>query len=471
MSTAGTPLNPLAAKIRAAHPGAYDDMDDAELTKRVLAKYPQYSDLAGAGIPKPQVNMETSALGHIAPVAKTAGDVLQGVGEGAFHTVANTGKLITDPLVTRIASPESVRKSNEFISKVSTPENTAQGVGKFGEQVAEIATPTGVEGAIASKLPKLGKLASAGVKVGSEALESGLKNKAQGGDFTTGAAAGAGGELLGMGAQKVAPKIAETALGITGKMRGHGRTIGQAVLDETKGVVPETIAKQAGEKIGSLTGDLERRASAFSVANTASTNPAHAVIDNAIANAPRNARDYTSKLESLKPLLDFNAGAGPQRRAFTPEEILEMKRGVDKEISSWSPEVRKGVEGVKRQIYRALDSELDRTVPGAEGINQRISSLIPAQKRAAAIANNASTTQRIAHRISAHTGAAAGGVAGGYYGYEHGGVPGAIYGSTLGIALPELISSPTGQMTAARVLSKPKPIVKGLRGAALQLNR
>src|SRR5690349_8769957 len=53
MSAGATPLNPLVEKIRAAHPGAYDDMDDATLTKRVLAKYPQYSDLAGPGIPKP----------------------------------------------------------------------------------------------------------------------------------------------------------------------------------------------------------------------------------------------------------------------------------------------------------------------------------------------------------------------------------------------------------------------------------
>lgn len=39
-------LNPLVDKIRAQYPGAYDDMDDAALTKSVLAKYPQYSDLA-----------------------------------------------------------------------------------------------------------------------------------------------------------------------------------------------------------------------------------------------------------------------------------------------------------------------------------------------------------------------------------------------------------------------------------------
>jgi hypothetical protein len=57
MST--TPLNELVTKIRSAHPGAYDDMDDATLTKRVLAKYPQYSDLAAPKVTAPNVEMKT----------------------------------------------------------------------------------------------------------------------------------------------------------------------------------------------------------------------------------------------------------------------------------------------------------------------------------------------------------------------------------------------------------------------------
>jgi hypothetical protein len=35
----------LAQRVRAKHPGAYDDMDDVQLEKAVLAKYPEYSDL------------------------------------------------------------------------------------------------------------------------------------------------------------------------------------------------------------------------------------------------------------------------------------------------------------------------------------------------------------------------------------------------------------------------------------------
>lgn len=44
---ADTPLSiqDFAAKIRDKHPGAYDDVPDSELTDKVLAKYPQYSDM------------------------------------------------------------------------------------------------------------------------------------------------------------------------------------------------------------------------------------------------------------------------------------------------------------------------------------------------------------------------------------------------------------------------------------------
>ena len=39
-------MGQLAQRIRAKYPGAYDDMDDAALEKAVLAKHPEYADLA-----------------------------------------------------------------------------------------------------------------------------------------------------------------------------------------------------------------------------------------------------------------------------------------------------------------------------------------------------------------------------------------------------------------------------------------
>jgi hypothetical protein len=97
-------LNPLVEKIRAMHPGTYDDMDDAALTKAVLAKYPQYSDLAAPAIAKPSMRMQTepmsfvqqraaqfgenndSAVRHLAPIIKSAANEVYDVSTPAIAT-------------------------------------------------------------------------------------------------------------------------------------------------------------------------------------------------------------------------------------------------------------------------------------------------------------------------------------------------------------------------------------------------
>lgn len=61
----GNYLNPLVEKIRTKYPGAYDDMDDATLTKKVLTKYPQYSDLAAPAMPDPVRNKLNPKLPNI----------------------------------------------------------------------------------------------------------------------------------------------------------------------------------------------------------------------------------------------------------------------------------------------------------------------------------------------------------------------------------------------------------------------
>lgn len=48
------PMTPqqFAATVRAKHPGAYDDLSDMDLTQKVLAKYPEYSDMVSVETPK-----------------------------------------------------------------------------------------------------------------------------------------------------------------------------------------------------------------------------------------------------------------------------------------------------------------------------------------------------------------------------------------------------------------------------------
>jgi hypothetical protein len=431
-------------------------------------------ELTATGIAAPQ---GTAGTGH------TGRDVATGVAQGAANTTGNlvsgTARLLNKiPGVGEYLAPEQGIRSLEARTKqVSTPENTTQKVGKYGEQIGEWMIPSGAEEKAATlvgeHLPQLARFGVPAARALTGAGEAGLRSASQGGEFKTGAEIGAGGSMLGEAGRALAPKAAETALGISNRLRGHGRTIGEAALNETTGIRPETIAQQAATKLRTLTGNLESAAgNATGAGQMGTTAPAHAILDNAIANAPRNAPGYRAKLESLRPLLELNPNAGAQNRVFNPEEVLELKRGIDKEISSWDHAAKLSVDPVKRQLYRALDSELDRTVPEAQALNQRISSLIPVKQRAEQLTRNAGLGQRIAHRIGAHTGALAatgiGAGIGGGLGYHRAGIPGAIVGGGMGLAVPELIASPITQMMAARALRSPIPVALA-KGTAAQV--
>lgn len=276
-----------------------------------------------------------------------------------------------------------------------------------------------------------------------------------------GAALGAGMQGLAETLPFLAPKMAESALGITERMRGRGRTIGPAVLSETSGVRPTTIAQQGKQQISNLTQQMEGALNqATQQGAIGSTQTAHDVLNDAIAKAPRNARGLTEKLQGLHSLLDLDNAPGPVRGAYTPTELLEMKRGIGTEMQTWPPEWQRlpAVKQVQQRLYGAIDGELDRLVPGNAEINQRISSLIPAKQQAARLSDQASIGQRLAHRAAAHTGALAGTGIGGYLGSQEGQTPqerrqNAMLGAAAGFVLPEFLTTPAAQMTAARMAS------------------
>lgn len=72
--TTPLPIDAFGAKVKAAHPGAYDDLPDAEVGQKTLAKFPQYSDMVvpqlptpaqeGAAIIQPQPSLLSQARGN-----------------------------------------------------------------------------------------------------------------------------------------------------------------------------------------------------------------------------------------------------------------------------------------------------------------------------------------------------------------------------------------------------------------------
>ena len=264
-------------------------------------------------------------------------------------------------------------------------------------------------------------------------------------------------EGLTAGARALAPSVAESALKIRAPQRGYGRTVGEAVLENTSGVTPQAIADSASKQVDNLTGQMEGLVhQATAQGQMGSTTAEHQMIQDAYANLPRNAKSLRAKVAELHDQLSLEdpGFVGPQKTQYTPDELLEMKRGIAKEIDTWPPEWKHSpdITRLKMKLYGSIDNQLDNLAPGTGELNQKISSLIPAISQGMKLEDQASIVQNIAHRALAHTGALSGAVGGGLYGYKEGGAPGAVTGAAAGLILPEVLASPSSQMTAARTM-------------------
>jgi hypothetical protein len=407
-------------------------------------------------------------------------NLLEGVGEGALNTVHGVGEGIRK--IGNFGSRNSSHPGEgdrlippvgqNALSKIATPDNTIQSIGKFGEQAGEFMIPGEAEESALAHIPQAVNKFKPVARILLQGADSGIINKAQGGSFKEGAEGGAFGAGVGEGARAVAPHLAESAMKITRRAREFGRTPGAAILEDTTGVRPATVARKAGQAIARKTSQMESLVNdATNAGKTGTTLGARSVLDSEIAKAPRNARGFSEGLHNLGDLLHFDnpSSLGPRRVTYTPNELLEMKRGIGTEVSNWNPEMRKGLGPVSRKLYSPIDKEVDRLAPGTEELNQHISSLIPARDFMQRRALGAGIAQRVADRALAHTGALAGTIAGGTYGYHKDGVPGMVGYGLSGLVLPEVLASPGSQMTMARGAFKfPRRLTTGLTMQAIR---
>lgn len=257
---------------------------------------------------------------------------------------------------------------------------------------------------------------------------------------------------LGKSMAAAAPPLAEHSLGIRGVSHAFGATPGKAILEETRGVRPETVRDSAQQRLGDLNQELE--AKALMAPGTASLRPARDIILQREATAARGNSAQTPK--ELQPMIEhltvpqngFGGAVDPSgfiEEQQHPSDFLQLKREFGKDFTRWNPLNPSGEMGTARKAYGALANEFNQAVPGAEPLNQRISSLIPVSERANIVQHNATLPQRVQGRLAAHTGA----LAGTAVGYATHGLPGAV----MGMVIPEFLSDPTVQMVGARSLN------------------
>jgi hypothetical protein len=439
-----------------------------------------FSDLGATPVSEPeimqaqQVQQPQSAIGQLfdssKPLAerfRTADTALSRTGvdlaKGAIKKFAEPAATIAGglnklPWIGQLLAPS--QGVTAFKQSVQ-PSNTAQTIGGIGEQAGEMAVTgaplrAGAE-ALAAKLPFLTKYFAPVARIGAEALNTGMSAATHGQPVGQSAGIGAAGGAVGEAFSAVAPPLVRKALSIGGKDVKYGQTPAQAILENTSGIRPATIARQAGQKASGVTRQMESgiadatQRTMSGQAGMISTDPAHQVLDDALSSAPRNATAYKAKVSSLRDLLNLDDTG---RREFTPDEILEMKRGIGNEISSWDSTARRNVTPVTKRLYRALDTQLDAAAPGNAELNQQIGSLITGSKRAEATAGRRSgvVTQLLARGVPA--------TAGGALGYAEGGRKGAVVGAAAG----SLLATPAGQMALARLMKAglPEMLARGL---------
>ena len=155
----------LGQRVKAKHPGAYDDMPDVDVGRKVKAKYPGAYDDFTDETPSNQVAKREVPKQEPSIV----GDFLSGAGSGLASTVVHGGDLIRRGLgMERIIDKPDVQEL------MRAPDSTAGTIGRFAEGVAEFAVPLSkVSKALAGErlLARVGGEGLAGGAVG--ALQSG----------------------------------------------------------------------------------------------------------------------------------------------------------------------------------------------------------------------------------------------------------------------------------------------------------
>lgn len=463
---------------------------------------PAQSSVAGADGPLPGVPKAPVPAGLQGPPPSSGVKALHaaesgavGVAKGAAHTflnIADTGQALRQSVENHTPdwlngkgfsqemgepTADQNRAALKPMLDSTQPDGTAQKLGYGGEQIAEFLAPSGIEKSVVSGITSIPKLAKAAplVRPAVASLFSGMVNKAQGGSFTGGAAAGGVGGAIGEGFRAAAPFIAESAGGIRAADRAYGKSggaIGRVILSDTKGINPANISKQASDKIADYGNQLE--ASAQNAPPISLYGGRQVAQDAQATAALRNNPETIKRTGSLYGQLTQEASSGaPIPQQVSAARGLQLKRGIGDLKNSWNPAVQNDfADTATGHVYKALDNELDAAIPNSQGMNEKMSLLTPVKDRFGATALNASAGQRILGRMTRPTGALFGAGAGATAGYQAGGVPGAMVGGVAGLAAPEVIGSPRFQMyLARRAANGATPVVRALIGGGAQTQR
>lgn len=383
----------LAAAIRAKHPGAYDNIDDATLEKAVLAKYPQYQSLAEPEKPAdtgPKVTTQQLAAQGPSAMNATKGEAFKDTLQLAKNNPGATGALMAGALLSPVTGGMSM-----------LPAMAAEGAISAGGALAG----HGVKAAATQTVPSLSDVSQDVMGQGAMGMAGPLAGGAMklvGKGLYRAAALPLAkmakyGNLIEQGLENAVP-VSKSGVAKAGRIAGEAKAAKDTALnaaDQKVALRMKSITSDTGAK-------LARKGEA--IADTGSVSPQAGWDDKMATMESRNPYPSPSKADAIKGTFDDRLGGAYKkqrmREALTPDEMFDMEssHSLGDALSAVVPgfkdlnRAKMDAEGLRQMIVRrtgngsGANQGLENAMTmlgGISAIPARIAMLPPVLSRAA----------------------------------------------------------------------------------------
>lgn len=377
----------------------YADMDDATLGQKIMAKHPEFGQMLSTGKDIPAaVAQNPATAAHLLPrgtpessQAPTPASGPSGVPvdaqgmpmpppegliEGILRGAAKAGGRLavgTADLLHHVI-PLKALEATPAERASTVPSNTTERISGYGTDVALALAPGGAATKIA-RAAEAGPAATAAIRLALNSGLSGLWNKMEGGSAKTGAILGAGGDIAGMGASALAPRLMRSVI------PGIDNATAAALLKNTSGFKPATIAASAEDAAPGVVSKLEEMAG-HAGKTPVSTASALKVVDEAMKKAVNgNDAETMTHLREIRQRLMNTTVAGKSAR---PSEALHITNTLDNLAESLPSNAKTsyGPAQVASKAREALEAELEKAAPGSRATHDTVRALIRGGKAA-----------------------------------------------------------------------------------------
>lgn len=220
-------MGQLAAKVRAQYPGVYDDLDDAALEAKVVAKYPEYQDLAAPPAAAPPAKPAPSMMETLMSLGPTIGGAVGGIAGGvpgaAIGGAAGVGYRDLAKHGAELPGAAMDVLRNLIDQPGATLKGAAEGMGQGLKD-------SGIEGGLQALYELGGNVVTKGVKSGARAVYRGYLKPS-----------------LAEKAVAKANPIVETAISEALPITRSGAAKAQGIIGELRAEVDRLVAAAPGQ--------------------------------------------------------------------------------------------------------------------------------------------------------------------------------------------------------------------------------